>query len=135
MIVIDASAVLEWLLGLPLAGGVAERFADADQTLHAPHLLGVEVAQVVRRHVASGEVSPARGAEAIADLADLDVAHHPHEPLLPAMWQFRANLTMYDAAYVALAQTLDCPLVTLDAGMAAASAISVSDGVVIDVVR
>ncbi len=51
------------------------------------------------------------------------------------MWQFRANLTMYDAAYVALAQTLDCPLVTLDAGMAAASAISVSDGVVIDVVR
>ncbi len=135
MIITDASAVLEWLFGLPLAGGVAERFADADQTLHAPHLLGVEVAQVVRRHVASGEISPARGGEAITDLADLDVAHHPHEPLLQAMWQLRANLTMYDAAYVALAQVLDCPLVTLDAGMAAASAISANDGLLIDLVR
>lgn len=135
MIVTDASAVLEWLLGLPLAGDVAARFADADQTLHAPHMLGVEAAQVIRRHVAGGEVSPARGAEAIADLADLDVSHHPHEPLLQAMWRLRANLTMYDAAYVALAQALDCPLVTLDAGMAAASAISVTDGVVIDLVR
>ncbi|CAN5621777.1 MAG: type II toxin-antitoxin system VapC family toxin [Acidimicrobiia bacterium] len=135
MIVADASAILEWLLGMPLAGAVAERFADADQTLHAPHLLGVEVAQVVRRHVASGEISAARGGEAIADLADLDVAHHPHEPLLPAMWRLRANLTMYDAAYVALAEALDCPLVTLDARMAGAPATANRHRVTIDLVR
>ncbi len=58
-----------------------------------PPLLGIEVAQVVRRYVARGEITPGRGAEAIADLADLDLVHHPHEPLLPAIWQLRSNLT------------------------------------------
>ncbi len=114
--VLDASAVVEWLLGLPLAAAVGSRIADPDQTLHAPHLLGIEVAQVVRRYVARGEVTPGRGAEAIADLADLDLVHHPHEPLLPAIWQLRSNL----AAYVALAEALEAPLVTLDGRIAAA---------------
>lgn len=118
--VLDASAVVEWLLGLPLAAAVGSRIADPEESLHAPHLLSVEVAQVVRRYVARGEVTPDRGAEAIADLADLDVVHHPHEPLLPRMWQLRSNLTVYDAAYVALAEVLDTPLITLDAGVAAA---------------
>ncbi len=61
-----------------------------------------------------------RGAQALSDLADLDVVHHPHEPLLPTMWRLRSNLTAYDAAYVALALALDAPLVTLDARIAAA---------------
>lgn len=130
MIVLDASAAVEWLLGLPLATEVASRLAGADQTLHAPHLLAVEVAQVVRRYVASGELSADRGAQAIADLADLDVVHHAHEPLLPTMWRLRSNLTAYDAAYVALALALDAPLVTLDAGIAAAP----GHGAIVDLV-
>ncbi len=120
MIVLDASAVVEWLLDLPLAPEVTARLARDDQTLHAPHLLSVEVAQVVRRYVAAGDMSAERGAQALTDLADLDVFHHPHEPLLPTIWRLRSNLTAYDAAYVALALALDAPLVTLDARIAAA---------------
>jgi len=102
-----------------MAAAVGERLAP-DQTLHAPHLLAVEVAQVIRRYEAKGDITPARGAEAIADLTDLDVAHHPHEPLLPVIWRLRHNLTAYDAAYVALAEALEAPLVTLDSRLAAA---------------
>lgn len=120
MIVLDASAAVEWLLGLPVAEAVTARIAAPDQTLHAPHLLSVEVAQVVRRYVAAGDVSAERGAQALADLADLDVVHHPHEPLLPTMWRLRSNLTAHDAAYVALALALDASLLTLDARIATA---------------
>ncbi|MDQ6910209.1 MAG: type II toxin-antitoxin system VapC family toxin [Actinomycetota bacterium] len=116
---IDASAAVEWLLRLPLGPPVEERISRAD-TLHAPHLLAVEVAQVIRRYVLSGQIRPDRGAEAIADLADLDVDHHPHEPLLPTMWRLHRNLSAYDAAYVSLAEVLEAPLLTLDAGIAAA---------------
>lgn len=130
MIVLDASAAVVWLLGLPLADEVTSRLAAADQTVHAPHLLAIEVAQVVRRYVASGELSAARGAQALADLADLDVVHHGHEPLLPTMWRLRSNLTAYDAAYVALALALDAPLVTLDASIAAAP----GHGAIVDLV-
>lgn len=117
---LDASAAVEWLLGLSLAGEVATRLKAVDETVHAPHLLAVEVAQVVRRFAAAGEVAAERGTQALADLADLDIVHHPHEPLLPTMWRLRRNLTAYDAAYVALALALDAPLVTLDARIAAA---------------
>jgi len=118
MIVLDASAAVELVLRLPLADAVGRRLADPDQAIHAPHLLGVEVAQVVRRYVQRGEVRPERGETALLDLADLDVVHHPHEPLLATMWRLRSNLTAYDAAYVALAEALDAPLLTLDARLA-----------------
>lgn len=119
MIVLDASAAIEWLLGLPRADAVADRLVASDD-VHAPHLLGVEVAQVVRRYEAAGEVGADRGAAALRDLADLDVVHHPHEPLLPTIWRLRSNLTAYDATYVALALALDVPIVTLDRALAAA---------------
>lgn len=120
MIVLDASAVVEWLLGRPLAGAVQRRLLRDSPSLHAPHLLAVEVAQVVWRYQRQGVLSAERGALALTALADLDVASYPHEPLLPAIWQLRENLSAYDAAYVALAAALDAPLVTLDGRLASA---------------
>ena len=120
MIVLDASAAVEWVLRRPLADAVETRIGDSGRTRHAPHLLSIEVAQVVRRLVRQGEATPSRGAEALADLADLRIDRYPHEPFLPRIWVLRENLTAYDAVYVALAEALDAPLVTLDARLGAA---------------
>lgn len=121
MIVLDASVVIELVLGTEAGREVARRIADPELTLHVPHLIDLEVAQVVRRYVLAGLVSVERGRCAIELLADLDLERHPHEPLLGRIWALRANLTAYDAAYVALAEILDAPLLTRDRRLAAAS--------------
>ena len=121
MIVLDASAVLEALLRTPAAKAVERWLFDPEQTLHAPHLLDVEVAQVLRRYAASGEIDGERGRLALADLADLPVQRYPHDLLLPRVWELRNNLTAYDAVYVALAEALDAPLLTRDRRLAAAA--------------
>ncbi len=120
MIVVDASAVLEVLLRTPAGRAAQARLLDPAQTLHAPHLLDVEVAQVVRRYAASGEIDGERGRLALADLADFPVRRYPHDFLLPRVWALRNNLTAYDAIYVALAEALDAPLITRDQRLAAA---------------
>ena len=117
MIVLDSSAVVEWLLGLPLADAVSDRIVSAD-SLHAPALLDIEVAHVVRRYAAAGEIADQVGERALLALADLDVIRYTHELLLPLVWRLRRNLTAYDAAFVALAAVLDARLVTLDARVA-----------------
>lgn len=120
MIVLDASAALEWLLQTPLGGRVEKRiFARAD-TLHAPHLLDVEVAQVLRRYAAAGVITGVRGEEALDDLFDLACTRYPHGDLLGRAWELRANLTAYDAVYIALAEALDAPLVTCDSRLVSA---------------
>jgi predicted nucleic acid-binding protein len=121
VIVIDASALLEALLRTPAAKTIEDRLFAPGQTLHAPHLLDVEVAQVIRRYAASGEISGERGRMALADLADLPLRRYPHDFLLPRIWDLRNNLTAYDAAYVALAEALDVPLLTRDRRLAAAA--------------
>ena len=121
MIVVDASALLEALLRTPAANVVEERLFAPRQTLHAPHLLDVEVAQVIRRYAANGEIDDARGRLALADLADLPLRRYPHDFLLPRIWDLRNNLTAYDAAYVALAEALDAPLLTRDRRLASAA--------------
>jgi predicted nucleic acid-binding protein len=114
VIVLDASAVLELLLGTPRGRMVAERIADPALGLHAPHLVDVEVAQALRRYVKGGEIDETAGVVALEDLRSLDVERHPHEPLLTRVWELRENLTAYDAVYVALAEALDSKLVTCD---------------------
>lgn len=114
MIVVDTSAVLEVLLRTPSAAIVEERLFRPAETLHAPHLIDIEVAQVLRRYTLSGEVDAERCRMALADLADFPLARYPHDFLLPRMWELRHNLTAYDAAYVALAEALDAPLLTRD---------------------
>ncbi len=121
MIVVDASALLEALLQTPSAKAVEDRLFTPGQTLHAPHLLDVEVAQVIRRYAANGEINGARGRMALADLADLALRRYPHDFLLPRIWDLRNNLTAYDAAYVALAEALEAPLLTRDRRLAAAA--------------
>jgi predicted nucleic acid-binding protein len=115
--VVDASAVVELLLGGERAEWVLPWFESEEGAIHAPGFLDVEVAQVLRRVAAAGIMEAARGAAAVEILQDLPVHCHPENPLVARIWQLRQNLTAYDAAYVALAEALDCPLLTFDAGL------------------
>lgn len=120
MIVLDASAALEVLLNTPAGQRLGDRLFASGETLHAPHLLDVEVAQVLRRYAATGTLTPERGREALEDLTDLPLARYPHELFLSRIWDMRHNLTAYDAVYVALAEALDARLLTRDAALARA---------------
>lgn len=118
MIVLDASALVDWLLGNRRGTEVDRRLEDPRRTLHAPHLIDLEVAQTLRRLLAAGQLSTERAETALAHLALLDLERHGHEELLPRVWQLREGLTAYDAAYLALAEALDAPLVTCDGKLA-----------------
>lgn len=120
MIVLDASALLELLLQTPLGIRVEARLFRNEEELHSPHLVDVEVTQGLRRLVRGGEVSPDRAAEALADLADLDLHRHAHLDLLNRAWRLRENVSAYDAMYVALAEALEAPIVTCDTPLARA---------------
>jgi predicted nucleic acid-binding protein len=120
MIVADASALFDVLRRRPTADAIQARLFGSGLTLHVPHLLDAEIAQVIRRHATAGEIAPERGRELLTDLVDLPLQRHPHDWLLPRAWELRHNFTAYDALYVALAEALDAPLVTRDARIAAA---------------
>jgi predicted nucleic acid-binding protein len=120
VIVVDASALLETLLRTPAAAKVEENLFDG-RTLHAPHVLDVEIAQVLRRYAARGEVDDRRARAALAILADMQIHRYPHDWLLPRVWELRSNLAAYDAVYVALAEALEAPLLTRDRRLAEAS--------------
>lgn len=120
MIVLDASAILEMLLGTPAAAEIRARLFDREENAHAPHLLDLEVAQVLRRYCARGDLTTLRATEALHDLADLNVTGYPHDLFLPRIWELRHNMSAYDAAYIALAEALAAPLLTCDRAMASA---------------
>jgi predicted nucleic acid-binding protein len=120
MIVVDASALLEFLLQTSLGARVEARLFGEEDELHAPHLLDVEIAQGLRRLVRTGEVTSGRAEEAIADLTDLDLHRHAHLDLLDRAWKLRDNISAYDAMYVALAEAIEAPIVTCDSPLAKA---------------
>jgi predicted nucleic acid-binding protein len=122
VIVLDASAAIEWLMKSPTGTKVDRRlFSSAPSTLHVPHLLDVEIAQVLRRYVREKSMTASRGEEALQDLRDLPLNRYPNDILMPRVWELRAVLTAYDAVYVALAELLDAPLLTCDRKVALGS--------------
>ena len=88
------------------------------EVLFAPELIDLEVLSVLRRSVATAAMTAQRGEEVMADLIDIPIRRASHRPLLMRCWELRHNFTSYDACYVALAETLDLPLLTADARLA-----------------
>ena len=119
MIVLDASATVDWLLRTPAGERIERRIFSGGDTLHTVHLLDVEFAQVLRRLVRERTLTPRRAEEALEDLAALRMVRYAPGLLLSRIWSLRQNLSAYDAAYVALAEELDAPLITRDRRMAA----------------
>jgi predicted nucleic acid-binding protein len=101
LIVLDASALLELLLGTARAAAIGARALSSGEDMHAPHLLDVEIVQALRRLVRLEQITV--------------IERHPHRDLLPRIWQLRESMTAYDGAYIALAEALDAPLLTCDA--------------------
>lgn len=120
MIVADASAVLEALLQNPGVTAVEERLFGEGVPLHAPHLLDLEVTQVLRRLASLGQVAPLRCRDALDALRAFPLRRYSHDVLLERIWELRHNLTAYDAAYVALAEALGATLLTRDRRLATA---------------
>jgi predicted nucleic acid-binding protein len=121
MIVLDASAAVDWLLQTSAGQDIDKRIYSRHETLHAPQLLDLEITQVLRRLALEGVVSVRRAGEAIRDLLDLRITRYPHLVFLPRIWQLRHNFSAYDAAYIVLAEKLGAALVTSDARLASAS--------------
>jgi predicted nucleic acid-binding protein len=116
-LVVDASLVVAALVDGGPAGVWAEGML-ARTPLAAPHLMPVEVANILRRAAAGGEISADTAALAHTDLLDLPVELFPYGPFAERVWELRANLTAYDGWYVALAETLGAGLATLDTRLA-----------------
>ena len=119
MLVVDASVLAPALADNGPDGDLARKRLRGE-TLAAPELIDLETISVVRRQCAAGELDGRRAALALKDLADLPLRRAAHLPLLARCWELRENLTVYDAAYVALAELLDVALLTADAGLAGA---------------
>jgi predicted nucleic acid-binding protein len=114
VIILDASALVELILGTPTGQAVAARIADPAEGLHVPHLADIEVVQALRRYVRERDIDAEAAALALDDLRALDLQRHAHEALLERVWELRENLTAYDAVYVALTEVLDGVLLTCD---------------------
>ncbi len=124
MIVLDASAAVAVLLNLGAgATRLRERMEQEDDGLHVPHLFEIEVLNALRHHALRHGLSERRGLELLEDLTTMSVSRYAHTAMLPRIWELRANVSTYDAAYIALAETLEAPLVTRDARLARAPGI------------
>jgi len=124
MLVVDTSAVLAVLAERGPDPALVQRLAD-DGDLHAPDLIDIEILQALRGLVRGGKLSADRADDVRTDVADLAITRYGHEPLADRIWSLRDNLTAYDAAFIALSEALEVPLVTCDARLAAAPGIVV----------
>lgn len=117
MIVLDSAAVVDALTAV--AGSEQLRDRLRDEELHAPDLLDFEIVSVLRGMTLGGHLSPSRAGDLLSDFDDLPVCRWPApDSLRRRAFQLRNNLSGYDAAYVALAESLVCPLLTRDARLA-----------------
>jgi predicted nucleic acid-binding protein len=119
VIVVDASAVVEVLLDTPGGAAVAAVMEAAGAAIHAPELIDLEIAQVLRRMETRQLISRRLAEELVIDARLMPITRHSHAPYLGRVWELRHNLTAYDAAYLALAEGLGASLVTCDAAFAA----------------
>jgi predicted nucleic acid-binding protein len=118
LIVVDASVVVNALASASRDGEVARERLGRDPDLQTPHLMDLEVTSTLRRRTAAGQIDPRSAERAIGRLRRLRVTRQPHGHLLPRIWELRANVTAYDASYLALAEMLGCTFVTADARLA-----------------
>lgn len=114
--------MIELLLNTGTGKLISREIISRETTLHAPHLIDLEIIQVLRRYVLTREIPETRAIAAINHWLQLDVTRYPHEPFTARIWQYRNNLTAYDAAYVVLAKALDASLITCDRALADISA-------------
>jgi predicted nucleic acid-binding protein len=123
VIVIESSAMVDALVGDPANPGLLALLADEE--LHAPALLDFEVASALRGHVLGGKLDPARLDEAVEDFIAFRIERHPMTGLLRHMLALRDNFTVYDAAYLVLAQALETTIVSADAKLREAARLGV----------
>ena len=124
-VVLDASVVVELVLGTRVGARVRQRLLDPGISLHGPELLDLEVLNVLRRYVQAGRIAADRAETAVRRLNELDLRRYRHGPMLPRIWSWRANLSAYDATYVTLAEVLGGPLLTTDARLSRAPGLPV----------
>ena len=123
--VLDASGAVEFLLNTVRGRRLGARLADDAEIVHAPHLIDIEIAHVLRRYVLDGAFDERHAVRALDHWRHLDVERYPHEPFLDRVWDLRNNVTAYDAIYVALAETLGDSLVTGDRKLAGCPGLNV----------
>ena len=124
MIVVDASVVVEGLVGGGSLGDQARLLLQRPDQLLAPHLLDVESASALRRLLFKGAVGESLASSAMLQLRRFPIERVPHQPFLPRIWELRGGVSAYDAAYIALAEAADEPLATLDSRLAKAPGIA-----------
>ena len=118
-VIVDASAMVELLVGSPLATAIRDRLQGCE--LHAPAHFDAEVLSALGRLHRGGHLTTRQAATRIQRVAAAPIQRHLLPPLLAGAWKLRRNLRLVDAVYVELANRLEAPIVTTDAGLAAAS--------------
>lgn len=118
MIVLDASAAVDYLIDGGEGGDWVRRTIEDEADVAAPHLIDLEVLSSLRKREARKEVTRRRAIEAISDFRDLAVARYPVTDLIERIWELRLTLTPYDAAYVTLSEALGVALITTDERLA-----------------